>query len=231
MLLSDLYSGVEIAEVGGIDQAIELCRSNGAFDLVLLDLEMVGMDGFDGLRLLGEHQPDVPIVIVSASESRADIHAAFQGKAKGYIVKSSTARVLKQALRLVLSGEYYVPPLVIEAEGEFSADASGNQDNWFASGAPPKALTSRQQQVLVLMAEGQSNKEIACSLGMHAGTVKVHAKAIFQKLGVNNRTKAVMAGFRIGYVPQLTLAGVPLESHPATPHSSSGPGNLARSRD
>lgn len=204
MLLTDLYSDVMVTEAVGIDPAIELCKNGGAYDLVLLDLQMAGMDGFDGLRLLGEHLPGVPIVILSASESRADIHSAFQGGAKGYIVKSATTRVLKHALRLVLSGEFYVPSLVIETEDENSADSWAGSDNGSTSDAPPKALTPRQLEVLVGMAEGQSNKEIARSLGMLEGTVKVHAKAIFQKLGVNNRTMAVMVGIRTGYVSQFS---------------------------
>ena len=224
MLLSDLYNNVEISEAGGIDHAIDICRSNGEFDLILLDLAMSGMDGFDGLRLLGKDLPNVPIVIVTASENRADIHSAFLGGAKGYIVKSATTRVLEHALRLVLSGESYVPPLVIEAEGKFPGD------NSFANDGPPKTLTPRQQQVLILMAEGRSNKEIARNLGMLEGTVKVHAKAIFQKLGVNNRTKAVLAGIRIGYVPQHALAGASPGSRPSAPRSNSDPGAGRRAK-
>ena len=108
MLLSDFNSDTEVIEAKGADQAIDLCSAEGPFDLVLLDLMLDGVNGLVVLDELGERLPGVPVVIVSASESRVDIRAAFQRGAKGYIVKSSTAEAFKLALRLVLLGEIYV---------------------------------------------------------------------------------------------------------------------------
>lgn len=225
MVLSDLYSDIEITEAGSANLAIELCTSSNAFDIVLLDLAMEGMSGLEVLHLLGEILPDVPIVIVSASENPADIRAAFQAGAKGYMLKTSSVQVLKPALQLVLSGERYIPQVTLEIEedilvpasssgGRGAASSDGSQR--FANGdLMVKTLTARQEEVLVQMARGQSNKEIARNLGMLEGTAKVHVKTIFQKFDVNNRTMAVVVGVRLGYISQGLLMGTQSEAVPA----------------
>ena len=204
MLLSDFQSDMEIVEARGAEQAIELCEAKGTFDLVLLDLMMEGMNGLEVLDVLGERLPGVPIVIISASESRVTILAAFQRGAKGYIVKSSTAETFKLALRLVLSGETYVPPHVMDSRQDLSPAALEHSVSQVPSGALCKDLTPRQREVLALMAEGQPNKEIARNLGMLVATTKVHISAIFRKLEVNNRTTAVFVGIRLGYIPRMS---------------------------
>jgi DNA-binding NarL/FixJ family response regulator len=204
MLLSDFQSDMEIIEARGAEQAIELCEAKGTFDLVLLDLMMEGMNGLEVLDVLGERLPGVPIVIISASESRVTILAAFQRGAKGYIVKSSTAETFKLALRLVLLGEHYVPPHVMGSGQGPSLGALDHSVSQTAGGARCKGLTPRQREVLALLAEGQPNKEIARNLGMLAGTAKVHVRAIFRKLEVNNRTTAVFVGIRLGYIPRMS---------------------------
>ncbi len=202
MLLSDFQSDMEIIEARIADQAIELCKAEGTFDLVLLDLMMEGMNGLEVLDVLGERLPGVPVVIISASESRVAIRAAFQRGARGYIVKSSTAEAFKLALRLVLLGEHYVPPHVMESRQELSLDVPDHSVSRVPSGALCKDLTPRQREVLALLAEGQKDKEIARNLGMLAGTAKVHIRAIFRNLEVNNRTTAVFVGIRLGYIPR-----------------------------
>ncbi len=202
MLLSDFNSDTEVIEAKGADQAIDLCSAEGPFDLVLLDLMLDGVNGLVVLDELGERLPGVPVVIVSASESRVDIRAAFQRGAKGYIVKSSTAEAFKLALRLVLLGEIYVPPHAMESGQDISLDTLDHGVPQTAGGARRKGLTPRQREVLTLMAEGQPNKEIARNLGMLEGTAKVHVRAIFRNLEVNNRTTAVFVGIRLGYIPR-----------------------------
>ncbi len=203
MLLSDFNSGTEVIEAKGADQAIDLCSAEGPFDLVLLDLMLDGVNGLVVLDELGERLPGVPVVIVSASESRVDIRAAFQRGAKGYIVKSSTAEAFKLALRLVLMGEIYVPPHAMESGQDISLDTLDHGVPQNAGSARRKGLTPRQREVLTLMAEGQPNKEIARNLGMLEGTAKVHVRAIFRNLEVNNRTTAVFVGIRLGYIPRV----------------------------
>ncbi len=203
MLLSDFNSDIEVTEARGADQAIELCEAGCTFDLVLLDLMLDGVSGLEVLDLLGERLPGVPVVIISASESRVDIRAAFQRGAKGYIVKSSTAETFKLALRLVLLGEHYVPPHAMESGQDISLDALDHGVSQTVGSARRKGLTPRQREVLTLMAEGQPNKEIARNLGMLEGTAKVHVRAIFRNLEVNNRTTAVFVGIRLGYIPRV----------------------------
>ncbi len=203
MLLSDFNSDMEVTEARGADQAIELCEAEGTFDLVLLDLMMDGMNGLEVLDVLGERLPGVPVVIISASESPVAIRSAFQRGARGYIVKSSTAETFRLALRLVLSGEVYVPPHVMGSRQDLSLDALEHSVSQTAGGARRRGLTPRQRQVLALMAKGQPNKEIARNLGMLEGTAKVHIRAIFRNLKVNNRTTAVFVGIRLGYIPRM----------------------------
>ncbi len=108
-LLSDIFVDAYFTESESADEAIEMANEDRNFDLVLFDLTMPGMNGFEGLRLLREQMLEVPFVIVSASDNRTDILTAFRHGAKGFIVKSSTAEVLEHALEMVLAGEFYVP--------------------------------------------------------------------------------------------------------------------------
>ncbi len=204
LILTEMFDEVEVTEARNADQAIEKVTECEDFGLVLLDLAMPGMNAFEGLDMLVDRLPDIPVVIVSGSENGADIRAAFQRGAKGYIFKSSAADVLKLAIPLVLSGEVFVPAVAIGAVGVGNPDAdpsTGDEPNLLRDPSL-KALTPRQKQVLILLAHGQSNKEIARKLGMLEGTVKVHVKAILKKLGVHNRTQAVVTGVRLGHLPQ-----------------------------
>jgi DNA-binding NarL/FixJ family response regulator len=164
-------------------------------DLALIDLNMPGMPSRSGILEFRYRFPDLPLVILSASESRQDIEQAFSAGALGYIPKSSPSPAILHALNLVLSGGMYVPPLVNQPP---PADA------------PPPArpvtkpgisLTTRQTEVLHYLLQGMPNKAIARSLNFSEGTVKIHMAAIFRALGVNNRTEAVIAARRAGLDP------------------------------
>ncbi len=148
MLLSDFQSDMEVTEARSGDQAIELCKAEGTFDLVLLDLMMEGTNGLEVLDVLGKRLPGVPVVIISASESQVDIRTAFQRGAKGYIAKSSTAKAFKLALQQVLLGETYVPPLAMEFGQGHLVDAPNHGVSQAARGAPRRGLTPWQPEVL-----------------------------------------------------------------------------------
>lgn len=202
LMLREIFDDLSVVEAGSADEAIEIVMDDRAFDLVLLDLVMPGMNGYDGLSLLHELLPDIPIVIISSSESHPDVRAALSRGARGYVLKSSAADVLKFALPLVLSGEIHIPSIALDPAHLLPGAAIDLDETSIARDPAVKALTPRQTEVLNLLAKGQSNKEIARNLGMVDGTVKVHVKAIFQKFGVRNRTQAVMAGQQLGYVPR-----------------------------
>ena len=196
LTLNELFEDASVREAANIDEAIRLAgEAEGAFDLTLVDLVMPGMDAFEGIRKLREHLGDTPIVVISSSEDPSDIRAALDEGVQGYVLKSSAAQVLGHALPLVLAGETFVPAVALSSPDPSRVPAPGMRRPTTA-----QPMTARQVQVLELLARGQSNKEIARSLGMVESTVKVHVKAILQKLGVKNRTQAAIAGMQQGYI-------------------------------
>jgi DNA-binding NarL/FixJ family response regulator len=200
LTLSELFDQPLITEAGSADEAIELISGEKHFDLVLVDLVMPGMNGFEGIRLLREHLGSVPLVVVSSSEDVADMKNAFGSGARGYIPKSSAAELLKHALPLILAGEVYVPAMALASDDILDTPSVGDREPELPVNQTVKAMTPRQVEVLKLLAEGQANKEIARNLGMLDSTVKVHVKAILQKLRVKNRTQAAIAGIQQGHI-------------------------------
>lgn len=200
MLLLDMFPKARIVEAANATEALRAVKADANFQMALLDLNLPDADGLETLGKLGGLLKGTPIAVVSASEDMKDITQSFKAGAKGYIVKTSTAEVLRHALSLVLSGETFIPSHVMGAlTGQRPPAVPA------ASEEPPAdtpSLTPRQREILILIAQGMQNKDIADALGTLEGTVKVHVKGILQKLGVNNRTHAVVKGVRIGLVPQ-----------------------------
>lgn len=222
LVLSDLGPDVHVAESGTYDDTLDLVRrataEDAAFDVVLLDLVMPGMSWADGLTALKEAGPASPVVILSASQERRLVLESVRLGAAGFIPKTSSSRVMLSALRLVLSGGIYLPPSLISEEGEDDTAATSlaaghgrpagtAQRNGPPAGDPPPdspPLTPRQREVLALLGQGKSNKEIARLLDLSEGTVKLHVTAILKSLNVSNRTGAVVAASRLGLT---TLSG------------------------
>jgi DNA-binding NarL/FixJ family response regulator len=172
-LLGQLGEPVEILDAKDGAGALELAEAHPDLELVLLDLGMPGIDGLAGLRLLRARCPAVPVVILSGSEEPADV----------------------SALRLVLSGGMYLPP-------SYAERSQGMRVPLAASSVDSLGLTPRQLDVLRLLGQGHSNKEIARVLKLAEGTVKLHISAILRALGVDNRTRAVVAAARLLGVAQ-----------------------------
>jgi DNA-binding NarL/FixJ family response regulator len=201
LILAELFDDASIREAGSADEAIGLVSGeNAQFDLVLVDLVMPGMNGLEGIRLLREHLGDTPVVVVSSSEDLSDIRSALDRGARGYVLKSSAAEVLGHALPLILAGEVFVPAIALSGSGSLASRTGEVPGRAQRPGRNEAAMTPRQTEVLTLLAQGQSNKEIARNLGMPESTVKVHVKAILQKLGVKNRTQAAIAGIQQGHI-------------------------------
>lgn len=198
LLLRDLYPNVEIVEAADGAQALAAAERYDDYKLILLDLRLPEGSCFEVMDQLTKRLPDTSIAIVSASDNIKDITDSYRAGAKGYIVKASTSDVLRHALLLILSGETYIPSSAMAALTGATPVTSA-----FHTEVPENvpALTPRQREILLLMAHGMQNKDIANQLGMLEGTVKVHVKSILQKLGVNNRTHAVVTGIRMGLVP------------------------------
>lgn len=195
-LLTQLDDQASFVEAGTFDDVLALARDGQDFDLVLLDLQMPGFPGFSGVQEICEAQAGTPVVIVSASEAQADVRAALDAGASGYIPKSSSVKIMLSALNLIFSGGIYVPPAAILGDGpgvggHGAAAAGGGGAAAGNAGAP--SLTQRQRDVLRCLREGKSNKQIAYELGLSEGTVKIHVTAVMRSLGVRNRTQAVIA--------------------------------------
>lgn len=185
-LLKQLDADMSFAHAADLAEAeADLRAAAEDYDLVIIDWRMPGMDRPGAFRRLRETNPDTPVVVISASEEPADIEAAMQAGASGYIPKSSNAQVTLGVLRLILeSGGIYVPPSLLRNGQAASATPPPRRE------ARPM-LTRRQVEVLRLIADGKSNREIARTLDITEGTAKVHVASIMKSLGVRRRADAV----------------------------------------
>jgi DNA-binding NarL/FixJ family response regulator len=201
-VLVQLDEGITIVEASDYPQALALADSEQDISIVLLDLAMPGMLWNDGLQSLRQKIPDeIPIIVLSASDDRRHVLQAVNLGAAGFIPKTSSSRVMLSALKLVLSGGVYLPPALLDQASEHGfGDAPGQGPQHAAS-----FLTPRQREVLALLGQGKSNKEIARVLQLAEGTVKLHVTAILKALNVNNRTRAVVAASQLGLTDNATL--------------------------
>jgi DNA-binding NarL/FixJ family response regulator len=201
--LTLLRDDICIIAADSIDDMLARISERPDLDLVLLDERMPGMESFTGLRRIVEKCPDVPVVVTSPNEGHAHIVAAIRNGARGYFTLSTKGDVLKHALPLILSGEYYVPACALrlgQGDALLAQDGAARRIRSTDDG-----LTLRQREIIVMLAEGKSNKEIAREFKVLEGTVKLHVKGILRKLGVRNRTEAVVAAARSGYLPKGAL--------------------------
>jgi len=182
-LLVDALDAAEVREAETFDQALELLTNEGAGDLILVDLRMPGMSGAEALAALRDGFPEAKVAVVSAWEERAEIIAALSAGVHGYIPKSLPSAEIAAAIRSILDGRIFVPPALGRREtgAPAPAGASGNGEK----------LTIRQREVLKELLKGQASKEIARTLDIAEGTVKIHLAAIYRALGVRTRAEAI----------------------------------------
>lgn len=185
-VLQQLGGPVEVLQASDGAQGLGIVAQRADLACVLVDLIMSGMDGLTTVEALSAQYPLLPVVVISSSEEPADVRLALRAGARGYCPKSSGSGTILAAVRLVLGGEIYVPPLMVDA----AQDAIGAGSS--------EALTDRQTEVLRLLCKGHPNKIIGRMLDMQEKTVKGHVTAIFRVLGVVNRTQAVEAARKIG---------------------------------
>lgn len=185
ILLQGLADEVVVLEAKSLDEALELASGEAHLDLIILDLFMPGMNHFKGLEAMKSVFPHTPLVILTGNVEPKDAFASLEHGAAGYIPKTIGSKALLSALRLVLTGEKYLPTLLL------SEAFNAKSEKTSAKFLPMNKLTKRELQVLSHLADGHPNKEIARRLDVQEVTVKVHLKRVFQKLGVQNRTQAV----------------------------------------
>lgn len=191
LYLEKLAPDVVIAQAGSYSQMFKLLASDDKIDFVFFDFEMADMSWQEALEILKQNSNKTAFVIISGAEDNRTIKTILASGAKGYIPKRSDAKVLNNALRLILDGGTYVPPNLIE-------NIASNPLNSKNSGT--KNLTYRQSQVLDLIAQGKSNKQIAFDMGVSESTVKLHINALLRSLHVSNRTQAVITAQKMGII-------------------------------
>lgn len=179
---SDL--NLEVMAAASLTEAVAIARqAPKPFDLVLLDLDMPGMNGMAGIGEMRKAHPGPPIGIVSALATSENVMAAIDAGAAAFIPKTMGAKAMLVALRLVLAGERYVPAGFLKTAHEAGARSTERQFQ--------PMLSAPEAGVLKLLKEGKSNKEIGRTLGLEEYTVKYHVRGIFKKLGARNRSQAV----------------------------------------
>ncbi|HYD65013.1 response regulator transcription factor [Azospirillum sp.] len=187
------FPAAAVFEAASLAEAVRRVRSVGHLSAVLYDVQLGDADGLPGVEAMLRVLGDVPLVVMSGSQDAALVAACLQAGARGFLPKGGEAEILDHALPIILGGGIYAP---LPRPATASAPT--------ASAAPPskpplphgavEALTDRQREILLLLLQGQSNKEIARSLGIVEGTIKVHLRSVMQRLGVRNRTQlALMA--------------------------------------
>lgn len=185
-LLAAGDSTTEVLHAGRLAEGLAVVDAHRDLDAVLMDLKLPDGDGMAAIGEIGRRRADLPVLILSSSEDPEDVRRALDLGALGYVPKSASPETLITAVRMVLEGEIYVPPL---------ADAPRVLDG------PVSTLTPRQIEVLAAVARGLSNKEIGLKFGLSEKTVKAHVGAIFRTLGVANRTQAASAAMAAGLIP------------------------------
>ena len=182
---------VEVFEAAAFASGLEIARAHPDLDLVLLDLNLPDVEGFEALSGFQEKFPAVPIIVVSGADDPGLVRQAVDHGALGFIPKSSSSALIVSAIRLVLSGGTYLPREIMSAP-QAAPRASAPR------GIEGLGLTPRQTDVLRLLLAGKSNKVICRELDMAEGTVKNHLGAIFRALNVTTRVEAIVAAGKLG---------------------------------
>lgn len=192
----NLLSGVADIEVVGEAedgrQAVEEAE-RCAPDVILMDLRLPKLDGVEATRRILAARPGVGILMLTTEDAEADVLTAVEAGAMGYVSKSSRKEELLEAIRSIARGDAWLPPHLTRRLLTYlkPRPVSGN-------------LTSRERDVLALLARGSSNREIAHKLGVTDITVRTHVSHVLGKLGVQNRVEAALHALRAGMVPQET---------------------------
>lgn len=180
-----------ILQASNYAQIFKIIKNDTDIAIIILDIEMQDMPWMEALQDMRKLLPKTAIVVVSASEDGRTIRSVMSTGVKGYITKRSDIKVFDNALKLILDGGTYVPPILIN---------NPPINNLSTKSTGLKTLTNRQSQVLDLIAQGKSNKQIAYDMGVSESTVKLHINALLRSLHVSNRTQAVVTAQKLGII-------------------------------
>jgi two-component system, NarL family, nitrate/nitrite response regulator NarL len=192
------FPEAEVVEAESAASALDLLRAGANPDLALVDVRMPDLDGLELLRSIKAEWPGMPVIMLSTYENAPYVKRALADGAAGYLLKDATPEDLSQAINVALSGSGNVlSPRVIqnlfEDQQSEGSGANGRKNEY--------SLTEREHDILALLSEGRSNRDIAQRLFLSEKTVKAHLAAIFRKLGVTNRTQAAMVAVQMGVGP------------------------------
>ena len=198
--LAELEPGIEFVLAMSVDEL--LVGASDDLDLAVIDLNMPGADGHAHIDEMRRRHPAVPVIVLSGYEDPVIMRTALAHGVLGFIPKAYSPEVMLSAVRLVLAGGVYVPPMMLSAlppgivAGVPAVEAAARVATPAAAHTLDhlrNVLTERQVEVLQLLSQGKPNKLIGRALGISEGTVKIHLAAIFRALNVRNRTEAVVA--------------------------------------
>ena len=195
--LSAAFPGARIELAGSLSETLSAVERQPDTDLVILDLDMPGMNGMSGLAQLRSSHPAIPVAILSAAKSPALMRQAVEMGAAGFIPKFTPSQAITDAIREILAGAVWLP----EAARDHQLAPA---DSDLAQRAAQ--LTPQQHRVLALMAEGKPNKVIAFEMQITEPTVKSHVTEILRRLGVQSRTQAVIVAQKLGVEPPASVS-------------------------
>ncbi|MDB4899364.1 MAG: Response regulator, LuxR family [Gemmatimonadetes bacterium] len=195
LLLETMRGIIVVGEAADGAQAMRLIDERRP-DCVLMDLAMPGMNGLDAVRLITVRFPEVRVLVVSMHAEEAYVQQALAAGAAGYLLKGADKAELERALQVVIREQIYLSPAISRAVVDAMARAGES------SGVPTPldALTRRQREVLALVAEGHSTKQVAARLGLSVKTVEAHRGAIMDRLGIRDLAGLVRFAVREGLV-------------------------------
>ena len=191
-ILKGLDAQVEVLEAAHCTRAFELAAEHADLDLVLLDYHLPDMNGLKALDVFGKEHPELPIIMLSGSVNPQIMRQVLAKGAAGFVTKSGLSSDLLAVLRMVLAGDVYVAPELMPHPSVTSSDEAEAADVC-------TQLTPRQEEVLFLLLDGHSNKDISRALQLSDETTKNHVTAILRNFGVQSRVQAVLAAGRHGY--------------------------------
>ncbi len=191
--LKEINQNIDILQSSSLTEMLQILSAEPNTDILILDIDLAGFSAEETIKNIQNISPSAKIIAISSSEDVHNIKNILSLGAKGYIPKRSDSNILSGALKLILDGGTYIPPIMLKTDS-ISKSTSPT--------LPPlkKNLTNRQSQVLDLIAQGKSNKQIAYDMGVSEATVKLHINALLRSLKVNNRTQAVITAQKMGLI-------------------------------
>jgi DNA-binding NarL/FixJ family response regulator len=193
------FPDAEVMEAESSAAALEILHGGKKFDLMLADVRMPDLDGLELLRAVKAEWPDIPVIMLSTYENAPYVKRALSDGAAGYLLKDATPEDLSQAINVAMSGSGNVlSPRVIQNLFDDQINGGSNSNGMSNGRRGEYSLTQREHDILALLSEGRSNRDIAQKLYLSEKTVKAHLAAIFRKLGVTNRTQAAMMAVQMG---------------------------------